>query len=250
MTSLFQDKLVQANKSNSKYPNLSAHDPSATSKDAYKIQKEFVEQIQDDPVGFKAAVTAEPMQKMMGIEAPISGVLFQSGDQSNQTKIQSSRDLLIETELGFQTNTTITNSVEPKEVYGVIKCFYPMIELASPNLELQPNGIDLIASNSASYGFIKGDAFDFSAVDPDTVDVTLDHENTHLHSSRCDTVMSGQANALAWLINQIISQYGVIRADSLLMSGSVGPAHPGRPGQYNAKFGTLGEITFEIEPNK
>ena len=247
MKSTFTTKLIHAYLSHDQYPNLLADDPSATIEFAYEIQKEFVNQIDDEPIGYKAAVTAEPMQKMMGIEAPISGVLFKSGDYSNRTNIKSARELLIETELGFETGVAITDPVKPKEVYALIECFYPMIELASPNLTSRPSGIDLVASNSASFGFIKGNRFDCNAIDPDSIDVSLNHEGTNLHSNRCNNVMSGQASALSWLINQIISQYGVVESGSLLMSGSVGPAHPGRSGKYNAKFEKLGEINFAIE---
>ena len=247
MKSTFTTKLIHAYLSNDQYPNLLTDDPSATIAFAYEIQKEFVKQIDEEPIGYKAAVTAEPMQKMMGIEAPISGVLFKSGDYSNQTTIKCSRELLIETELGFETGAAITDPVKPEEVYALVECFYPMIELASPNLTSRPSGIDLVASNSASFGFIKGSRFDCKVIDPDSIDVSLNYEGANLHSNRCNSVMSGQASALAWLINQIISQYGVVKSGSLLMSGSVGPAHPGQSGKYNAKFETLGEITFAIE---
>lgn len=247
MKSAFTKKLIQAHQSNHKYPNLSAEDPLATIPFAYEIQKEFIEQIDDEMIGYKAALTAEPMQKIMGIAEPISGVLFKSGDYSNHPSIKSSRDILIETELGFQTKKAITKPVQPEEAFSLMDCFYPMIEVASPNLTSQPSGVDLVASNSASFGFIKGAPVDCNAIDPDSIDVNLNHDGDKLHSSRCNSVMSGQAHALAWLINQIISLFGEIEANSLLMSGSVGPAHPGQPGNYNAEFGQLDKITFIIE---
>ena len=247
MKSAFTEKLIHAHQSNDKYPNLSADDPLATMPLAYEIQKQFVEQLNEEVIGYKAALTAEPLQKMMGIEEPISGILFNSGDYSNQTTIKSHRDLLIETELGFQTKVAITKPIQPEEAYSLMECFYPMIEVASPNLTSQPSGVDLVASNSASFGFIKGTPTDCNNVDPDSIDVNLNHEGNSLHSNLCSTVMSGQAHALAWLINQVISLFGEVKANSLLMSGSVGPAHPGQPGSYSAEFGQLDKITFEIE---
>lgn len=243
----FVDKLVRALKEGSKYPSLSIEQPGATIELAYEIQQLFVAELQTEKAGYKAAVTSEPIQQIMSIKAPVSGVLFSSGEFQANSTIDDSKDLLIETELGFQTNIDITKPVEPAKVYTLFECYYPMIEIASPNLEGKPNGVDLIASNSASFGFIKGDRIGFDTTDPDSVVASLNRGNDELHSANCSSVMGGQSIALAWLINQILSREPLIPSNSLLMSGSVGPAHPATSGEYTGRFGELGEIRFSIK---
>lgn len=247
MKNEFVDKLVRASKQGSKYPSLSLEKPGATTELAYEIQQLFVAELKTKKAGYKAAVTSEPIQQIMGIEAPVSGVLFSSGEFAANTIIEDSKDLLIETELGFQTKNDIRQPVKPDEVYALFECYYPMIEIASPNLEGKPNGIDLIASNSASFGFIKGEPIGFDTSDPDSAVASLSRGNEELHSANCSSVMGGQSVALAWLINQILSQEALIPSNSLLMSGSVGPAHPATPGQYIGRFGNLGDISFSIK---
>ena len=247
MKNEFVDKLVRASKQGSKYPSLSLEKPDATIELAYEIQQLFVAELKTEKAGYKAAVTSEPIQQIMGIKAPVSGVLFSSGEFAANTIIEDPKDLLIETELGFQTKNEIIQQVKPEEVYGLFEYYYPMIEIASPNLKGKPNGIDLIASNSASFGFIKGERIGFDTTEPDSVVVSLSRDNKELHSANCSSVMGVQSNELDWLINQLLSQGGLIPSNSLLMSGSVGPAHPATPGQYVGHFGDLGDISFSIK---
>ena len=247
MKNEFVEKLVRASKQDSKYPSLSLEKPGATTELAYEIQQLFVAELKTEKAGYKAAVTSEPIQQIMGLKAPVSGVLFSSGEFAANSIIENPKDLLIETELGFQTKNDITQPVKPDQVYALFECYYPMSEIASPNLKDKPNGIDLIASNSASFGFIKGERTGFDTTDPDSVVASLNRGNEALHFANCSSVMGGQSIALAWLINQILSREPLIPSNSLLMSGSIGPAHPATSGEYTGRFGELGEIRFSIK---
>jgi 2-keto-4-pentenoate hydratase len=38
----------------------------------------------------------------------------------------------------------------------------------------------------------------------------------------------------------------VIHRGDIILAGALGPAHPAVPGNYTARFGSLGEITFTL----
>ena len=242
----FVKTLVKSHQLGNPYPSFTSVDSGATLEKAYNIQCQFVEGINEAIVGYKAALTAEPAQKAMNIDQAITGVLFRDGDYSSRAQIESSRSLLIETELGFRTNQEIRNQISVENVYSFIATVHPMIELASPNLNKPPNGIDLVATNSASFGYMEGAGFECSATEPDSIEVTLSHNGKNLHTGSCASVMSGQKQALVWLVNQIISQRGHLESNSLLMSGAVGQPHPAKQGKYKADFGAMGLMVFSI----
>ena len=93
---------------------------------------------------------------MMGVEQPVIGVLFSNGERLTQRPIQTDRPVMLETELGFRLNASITDAIEENSAANYIEHVAPMIELAAPNLQQRPNAVDLIASNSATYGYITG----------------------------------------------------------------------------------------------
>ena len=121
-----------------------------------------------------------------------------------------------------------------------------MIELASPNLATKPNGIDLIATNAASYGYIAGIE---AAVDPaalDAVHVSLERDGEVILEGDSVEVLAGQRNALVWLINQCLQRGYTISAGHLFMTGSIGGMQPATTGAYHAEFGELGNIDFTL----
>jgi 2-keto-4-pentenoate hydratase len=239
-------RFLDAFEGNSTFPNICAEEPNLTLDEAYTIQHAFAAKLPGSVVGYKAALTAAPAQKAMGISAPVSGALFDWGAQQPGALITSRRTLLLETELGYRLATDVGKHVTPATVLEHVETCHPMIEVASPNLASAPTGLDLIASNSASYGYIEGPGQDIDQVSIDAVTVSLARDGETLHEAASGSVMEGQARALSWLLNQILDLGETPRAGMLLMSGSVGPPHPGKPGAYHANFRGLGTIDFTL----
>lgn len=246
-------RLSHAHDNNEPYPNLSTDAPDATTQDAYAIQQDFVKLLPGTIVGYKAALTGAPAQAAMGIDEPVSGVLFDWGAYQADTNISTPRQLLLETEFGYRVaqDRDITQPVTPENVLDYIASCHPMIELASPNLASRTRGIDLVAANSASFGYIEGQGINCSGadLDLDQINVSLARDGETLHEASSGSVMDSQRNAIAWLINQILHLGGEVNAGMLLMSGAIGSPHPGKPGNYRAEFGALGQIEFAIGPH-
>ena len=228
------------------YESVTANDDGLSLDDAYDIQHRYVNLRQETISGYKAALTAPQAQQIMGVTLPIVGVLFDSGAFSSTTPVTPNKQALLETEIGFRAAQAITAPVTEDQVLALMACCMPMIEIASPNLATKPNGLDLIATNSASYGYICGPE---QEIDPEALDqlkVSLRQGEQTLLAGTSNEVLGGQAKALTWLINETLTRGYSIAAGHVLMSGSIGGMCPANPGAYSASFGELGSIEFTI----
>ena len=238
--------------------NISLTQPDITAEAAYDLQHQLIARLQThggwgDIYGYQAALTAQAAQQAMSIDEPLIGALFQHGAKSTnaQIAVHADRPILLETELGFTLSQAITEPVDLDTVLDSVGDCRGMIELAAPNLQQRPSSIDLISSNSASYGCLAVEAgVNPAQLDLDTLEVSLtrlsDTKET-LHSVPAGTVMKGQLNALVWLINTVLAQGYNLAAGHVLMTGSIGNMHPGAPGDYRGGFGALGELRFRLD---
>lgn len=248
----WSNNLLIALQNNQPYPSLSDAHPEATVKDAYVIQRQFVSALElselwGQVVGYKAAVTAKQAQQAMGIDAGIMGVLFSHAASSSGCTLQLDKPTLLETEIGFRIAKAITQPVSIDNVADYIGAYMPMIELAAPNLTQRPNAIDLVATNSASFGFIEGAAVKSRiSADIDSIQISQHHNDTRAYTVRAGEVMEGQLHALTWLINEVLHQGYKIQPGHLLITGSLGAMLPAKPGNYRAEFAQLEEIEFTV----
>ncbi len=219
--------------------------------EAHAVQRAFNALRTERLIGFKSAANAAALQTALGLSGPITGALFATGERPAGSTIRRAdyRTLLIETELGFRTARRIEAPVKSiPELRAATTTCTPMIELADPGFgRTRMSGTDLIAANSASAGFIRGRPAGLDAVDVNAVRVTLKRDGELLHEARSADLMGDQWEALKWLVNRVIEVGYVIDAGRLLMTGSLGPAHPAAPGRYTAEFSQLGVIEFDVQ---
>lgn len=243
-------RFVAAQRANERYEAPSAG--TALSLDeAYAVQRTFNGMRADEKVaGYKSAANAEALQRMLGLGGPITGVLFAAGerDVANAVARSGYRTLLLETELGFRAARRINVPVKSiPELRAATTTCTPMIELADPGFDrTRMTGTDLIAANSASAGFIRGQAQSVSEIALDEVNVQFRRDGETLHKARSGDLMGSQWEALKWLVNRVIELGYVVEPGHLLMTGSLGPAHPAVPGRYVANFAELGAIEFDV----
>lgn len=240
-------KFLKAYSKRHRYDSISAEFGDLTVADAYDVQHQYVALRAEPIAGYKAALTAKAGQAAMGVDHPVVGVLFTSGEFSADVPIQAEQQILLETEVAFRCNTAITEQVDSDNVLSFMSSCLGVVELASPNLANAPNGLDLIATNSASYGHIEGEPHELLTADAlDQLSVSLAKDEKIVMSGRAGEVMSGQIEALCWLINQTLDLNYSIAAGHLLMTGSIGGILPAQPGNYCASYASLGEIRFSL----
>jgi 2-keto-4-pentenoate hydratase/acetyl esterase/lipase len=239
-------------------PRMSAEHPGATLADAYAAQRRYVAArlATDRAAGFKGGASSAAAQATMNIDHPIHGVLFSSNQIDAEhavVEIAQNPDAVIETELGFLIAdgaeiSYLLRSIEHTK--GAIGAVVPVIEM--PNNYARRMGapltaVDAIASNVGSSKFIVGNGKSPDDVNPDAIAISLKRDGTLLHETAGDFVKGGQWANLMTLINQIIDQGYTLRSGDLIICGSLGQVHPAAPGQYEADFGPLGAIAFEME---
>jgi 2-keto-4-pentenoate hydratase len=240
-------KFLQAYSKRHRYDSVSAAFDDLSIADAYDIQRQYVA-LRGEPItGYKAALTGSAGQAAMGIDHPVVGVLLASGAFPADKPVEAQQQILLETEIAFVTASNINAPVTADTVMGFIDSCQGVVELASPNLANPPNGLDLIATNSASFGYIEGQRLEIP--DSHTLDalaVSLEKDGEVLMSGTAGEVMSGQVEALCWLINQTLELGYTIEAGHLLLTGSIGGILPGQPGSYCARYEELGQIHFSL----
>lgn len=219
---------------------------------AYELQRAYVKdwQSRDTISGFKAAVTAPPMQKAFGLPGPVTSVLFSKGKRENHCIVGAKdfRTLLVETELSFRLKESVSEPLQTiNDVKERVARCSPTFELADPGFGAQKfTGEDLVATNIACGGWVEGEAIDWQATELDEINVRLTHDGNELHNAAAGSVMDGQWQALLWLINQTVAQNYTITPDHVLLSGAIGAAHPGQAGHYVADYAGAGRIEFEV----
>lgn len=220
---------------------------------AYAVQRAFVARCRDNGeriVGYKAAANAAALQQRLQLTQPIVGALFGSGEVANGAEVDraSYRGLLIETELAFRAARQFDKPVSSlAELRNAISTVMPMFELAAPGFgRAAIVGTDLIAANSASAGIVRGPAMSVQSVDPNALRVRLCCDGALLHEAEGRDLAGDQWQALLWLVNTAYAEGYRVQPGDLLMTGSLGPAHPAGPGQYVAEFGALGTLSVRV----
>lgn len=101
------DRLNTLHNAGQPFPSLSAEHPTADLEQAYAVQRVYVADLPEQIAGYKAALTAEPAQRMMSIDVAIIGVLFESGATQPGAALNPQGPVILETEIGFRTNRSI-----------------------------------------------------------------------------------------------------------------------------------------------
>ncbi len=244
----WKDALVTAHANGALKPVLADGYSDLTLDDAYKVQKALAsERAQSDPIsGFKAALSSRVAQKARGIDTPIYGVLFQSGECRTGKILDTGHfgRCLLETEIGYRLLDSIREVPTPGEVRSLVTAF-PMLEFPDIGFD-KPDRMgtfDLVAGNSASASYMVGQAA--TEIEPDEVVVSLYRDKEKVYEGKGTDAMDNQWNAVGWLIQQIIEAGYEIKEGQYLMTGSLGMPIPCIPGQYVADYGSFGRIEFE-----
>lgn len=248
------DVLLQADKNNQLIPVLSVNNELRDTKAAYRIQKEYVEKklATDKLAGFKAGLTSKGGQKKFGVNEPVAGILFASGQLSDDAIVDSKQfhRLMLETEIGFVIGTKITEKISDiSTLQKSIQSVMPVIELPDLGFADMKNlkGVDIIAANVAAKQFIVGQPKAATDIDLNTVTVSLNHQDTVINQGKGTDASGNQWEALRWLVNTMIEQGWTIEPGQILITGALGKMHLGKQGKYIADYGDFGKLTFEIK---
>jgi 2-keto-4-pentenoate hydratase len=251
----FANRTVAAFTAVAPMPQLSAEHPEATLNDGYAIQALVVKQLLagKKPAGFKAAVIAAPGQKALGVEGPLAGVIPPGGVlcACEAVTIDLGEDPArnIETEVGYLIGTAITAPIaDIATLQKHIKIVLAMIEVPGGPVETTgpPTAADLAAWNINAKLFIAGDYKAPEKIDVDSVTVTLKRDGETVNTGHGADAAGGQWETLRKTINTLVALGYTFEPDQFISNGALGKIVKAEPGSYEADFGPLGAVVFDV----
>ncbi len=236
-------------------PVFVSREPKGTLADAYTVQRRIVRAIRatDRVKGYKGAGASAAAQQSLGIDAPLVGVLFSGGRLEARTDLVIERGhdapIVVETEIGYVMGVDFSFTV-PTDAHArdAVAEIVPVIELprSYDASGAAPDARNLVASNAGSARYIVGKSIKPETTDPDSWPISLKRDGEVLHETTGANAHGGQWRNLRLILNQITAQGHVIRAGDLIICGALGKVQPGEPGKYEARFGELEAISFEV----
>lgn len=236
-------------------PQLSVAHPEATLTDGYAIQALVVKQLLGgkQPAGFKAAIVAAPGQKAMGVDGPLAGVIPASGVlcacEAVTIDLRDDPARHIETEVGYIIGTAITAPLaDVPALQKHIKNVLAMIEVPGGPVEATkpPTAADLAAWNINAKLFIAGDYKSAEKIDEDAVAITLTRDGETVNTGKGAEAAGGQWETLRKTINTLVGLGYTLQPDQFISNGALGKIIKAEPGSYEADFGPLGAVVFDV----
>ena len=252
----YATELLEAEESRQGLLPLTDRDKSLTVEDAYQIQLEMVKiKLAEGKkiIGKKVGLTSVAMQKMLNVDEPDYGHLFDNMQIENgaTVKIDSMISPKIEAEIGFVLEEDLVGpNVTYLDVIMATKYVVPTLEIIDSRVsDWKIKLIDTVADNGSSAKFVVGDektALD--VVNLRTTSMVL-FKNMELQATGAGAAALGHpAHAVAWLANKL-AEFGIsLKKDELILPGALSRAVSVSAGDtIEARFGTLGSVTVHFE---
>ncbi len=200
-------------------------------------------------VGRKIGLTSPAVQRQMQVDTPDFGVLFADMAYGDAQPIPFG-DLLqprVEAEVAFVLVADLPEAdVTAPELLRAIDFVLPAIEVVDSRIANWDISIfDTVADNASSGLFVTGGSprslRDIDDLRVSEMALTVDGEV--VSSGTGAACLGHPVNAVVWLANAVARRGEPLRAGELVLSGSLGPLVPVRPGlTYEAHISGLGSV--------
>ncbi len=229
--------------------------PGGSLADAYVAQRRLVRAMAaGDPVaGFKGAAAAAATQKALGVDGPLAGVVFRSGRLDGRSPqvvpVRAGEPVAVETEIGYVTSVDLSYEIlTDEQARGAVESVVPIIELPRSFPNSGPaDARNMVAANVGSDRYLVGAPVKAEQFNPDAVAITLKRDCQVLHETTGGAAAGGQWRNLRLVLNSLTRHGYTIPAGSVILGGALGKIQPGEQGRYEASFGELGSISFELK---
>ena len=201
-------------------------------------------------VGLKIATTTKVMQQLMGIDHPCAGAIFESGLHTSPATIiaKSFQHLVIECELALRLVIDLPKKAEPwtrETVRLAISTVMPSFELIEDRNAVYKDCrvTSLIADNAWNGGIVLGKPKTASNATIDGLAGQLTINGRVAGSGKTDDPLG----ALAWLANLAADRGRPLKANQVVITGSVMPTHPVSVGdELVFALAGLGEVRMTV----
>ncbi len=225
--------------------------------DGYEVQKLVHARGPADRrrVGRKIGLTSPAVQQQMRVDTPDFGVLFADMAYGDSQPIPFG-DLLqprVEAEVAFVLGADLPEGdVTAPELLRAIEFVLPAIEVVDSRIaDWDISIFDTVADNASSGVFVTGGSprslHDIDDLRASEMALTVD--GAVVSSGTGAACLGHPLNAVVWLANAVAARGEPLRAGELVLSGSLGPLVPVRPGlTYEARISGLGSVRATFTP--
>jgi 2-oxopent-4-enoate/cis-2-oxohex-4-enoate hydratase len=235
-TAAFGDELYAALRGRYTVAPLTARAPAITIDDAYAISLRLLERRLADGervVGKKIGVTSKPVQQALDVHQPDFGYLTCRMQVVGEAPI--GRELIqprAEGEIAFRLARELRGpGVTPADVLAATDCVMPCFEIVDSRIHDWKIRIqDTIADNASSGLFTVGAAVSPRGFDFETCGMVVEKNGALLSTGAGAAALGSPLLAVAWLANTLGARGVTLGAGELVLSGSLVPLEPVRPG--------------------
>ena len=219
--------------------------------DGYEVQK--LVHAQAAPrrrrVGRKIGLTSAAVQQQMQVDTPDFGVLFADMAYGDAEPVPFD-DLLqprVEAEVAFVLGADLPDgAVTGPELLRAVEFVLPAIEVVDSRIaDWDISIFDTVADNASSGLYVTGGSPRALGEIDDlrASEMTLVVDGEVVSSGNGAACLGHPLNAVVWLANVVAERGEPLRAGELVLSGSLGPLVPVRPGlTYEARISGLGSV--------
>ncbi|KAA0967053.1 2-keto-4-pentenoate hydratase [Sporosarcina sp. ANT_H38] len=235
---------------------LTERDQSLTVEDAYQIQLETVKMKLAEGkriIGKKVGLTSVAMQKMLNVDEPDYGHLFDDMqlDSGVTVKIDSMIAPKIEAEIGFVLEEDLVGpNITYIDVIMATKYVVPTLEIIDSRVkDWKIKLVDTVADNGSSAKVVVGGKqTKLDAVDLRTNSMVLYKNGELLATGAGAAALGHPAHAVAWLANKL-AEFGItLKKGELILPGALSGAVSVSAGDMiEARFGVLGSVIVHFD---
>jgi 2-oxopent-4-enoate/cis-2-oxohex-4-enoate hydratase len=231
------DELHAALRERRTVPPLTARHPEITIDDAYAVSLRFLERRLAEGevvIGKKIGVTSRPVQQALGVFQPDFGYLTDRMRCAGEVPI--GRELIqprAEGEIAFLLRRDLVGpGITHADVLAATEAVMPCFEIVDSRIDGWKIRIqDTIADNASSGLFVIGDgAADPRGFDFVTCGMVVEKNGEVLSTGAGAAALGSPLTCVAWLANTLGARGVALRAGELVLSGSLVPLEPVRPG--------------------
>ncbi len=204
------------------------------------------------PVGRKIGLTNPRVQQQLGVEQPDFGVLFEDMACREDVPITTGRTLQprIEAEISFGLRTGIEDpDADEATVAGAIEWAAAALEIVDSRIAGWDITLaDTIADNASAGLFVIGRTrLPIGALDLVGCAMRMRRGGTVVSRGTGADCLGNPLVAVAWLARTAVAFEAPLRAGDVVLSGSLGPVVPVRPGDvFLAEIDGLGQVRAEF----
>ncbi|MFD1211821.1 2-oxo-hept-4-ene-1,7-dioate hydratase [Arthrobacter sp. GCM10027362] len=250
------DELVEAGRTRTPVPRLTARYPEMTVEDSYQVQNLWRKRSEENGrklVGRKIGLTSRAMQMATGITEPDYGIIFDDMVLENGCTVQWEKYThpRIEVELAFKLGRDITGpNATIFDVLDATEYVVPALEILDSRIEMEGRTIvDTISDNAAMGAMVVGG----NPVRPADVDLrwipAILYKNQTVEETGVGAgVLNHPAAGVYWLANKIAAHGDGLKAGEIILAGSfTRPMWVYEGDTVVADYGRLGTVTCRFE---